>query len=519
MQEKGEGPAGGQEKVAEGIGSRGGAAAVTKLSVGEKIGYGFGDGAANFVFQTMLIFQLPFYTNVFGISAAAAGTLLLVGRFWDAVFDPFMGTLADRTNTRWGKFRPWVLWSAVPFAVAFVLVFTTPHLGATGKMVYAYIMYILLMTLYSVNNTPYSALNGVITGDVNERTSLSSYRFFFSMTAALIVQGFTLPMVYKFGQGDSQKGYTMTIGMFAIVMIIFYIITFFSVRERVKPDPKQKSSPKKDLVGLLKTRPWVAMFVTTLFVFVTLAMWGSGMFYYFTYYIDKDALYNFLQSLGLSQSASGTGGVWYGILNGFGLIVGKDGSNVSGVGFSLFNMAGMLMNILGLMVSPALARRFGKKLVFGTGLFFTALFTGLFILLPAQAVGAAFILNILKSAAYGPTIPLLWAMMADVADYSEWRTRRRATGLVFAGISFALKAGLGFGGAICGWILSAYGYNNLPNAVQTPHAILGIRMASSIFPALTFFAGFTAILFYAISKKLSLQIQDELAERRKSFEY
>ncbi len=491
--------------------------ATGKLSVREKIGYGFGDGAANFVFQTMLIFQLPFYTNVFGITAAAAGTLLLVGRFWDAVFDPFMGALADRTNTRWGKFRPWVLWSAVPFAVVFVFVFTTPHFGATGKMLYAYITYILLMTLYSVNNTPYSALNGVITGDVNERTSLSSYRFFFSMAAALIVQGFTLPLVYKFGQGDAQKGYSMTIGVFAVVCIIFFLITFFSVKERIKPDPKQKSSPKKDLVGLLKTGPWVAMFITTLFVFITLALWGSGMFYYFTYYLDKDAVYNFLQSLGLGQNDSGTGGFWYGILNTFGLIVGKDASNVSGVGFSLFNMAGMLMNILGVMVSTALATRFGKKAVFTIGLFFTAVFTSLFIVLPAQAVGLAFLLNILKSLSYGPTIPLLWAMMADVADYSEWRTKRRATGLVFAGIVFALKAGLGFGGAICGWILAAYDY--VPNAVQTAHALFGIRMAASIYPALTFFAGVVSILFYAISKKLSLEIQDELAERRKSFEY
>ncbi len=493
-------------------------AAVTKLSVREKIGYGFGDGAANFVFQTMLIFQLPFYTNVFGITAAAAGTLLLVGRFWDAVFDPFMGTLADRTNTRWGKFRPWILWSAVPFAVAFVLVFTTPHLGATGKIVYAYVMYILLMTLYSVNNTPYSALNGVITGDVNERTSLSSYRFFFSMMAALIVQGFTLPMVYKFGQGDAQKGYTMTIGVFAIVCIIFFLITFFSVRERVKPDPKQKSSPKKDLAGLLKTGPWITMFVTTLFVFITLAMWGSGMFYYFTYYVDKDSLFNFLQSLGLAQIQSGSGGTWYGILNTFGLIVSRDGSNVSGVGFSLFNMAGMVMNILGVLASTFLAIRFGKKMVFTIGLFFTAVFTALFILLPAQSVGLAFLLNILKSLSYGPTIPLLWAMMADVADYSEWKTKRRATGLVFAGIVFGLKAGLGLGGAICGWILSAYDYD-VNNAVQTAHAILGIRMASSIYPALTFFAGVVAILFYGISKKLNLQIQDELAERRRNFEY
>lgn len=490
---------------------------VEKLSVREKIGYGVGDGAANFVFQTMLIFQLPFYTDVFGITATAAGILLLVGRFWDAMFDPFMGVIADRTDTRWGKFRPWVLWSAIPFAVIFVLAFTTPHFGATGKLIYAYITYILLMTVYSVNNTPYSALNGVITGDVNERTSLSSFRFFFSMAVAFLVQGLTLPLVDKFGGGNVQSGWTTTIGVFAVICIVFFVITFLSVKERIKPDPKQESSPRKDLLGLLKTGPWVSMFIATLFIFVTLAMWGSGMFYYFTYYVDKNALFDFLKSLGLGRISSGNGGFWYGILNTFGLIVGKDASNVSSVGFSLFNMAGQFVTILGVLASTALAARFGKKVVFTVGLFFTTVFTSLFIMLPAQAVGSAFLLNILKSLAYGPTIPLLWAMMADVADYSEWKTRRRATGLVFAGIVFGLKAGLGLGGAICGWILAAYDY--VPNGVQTGHAIFGIRMAASIYPALTFLAGVVAILFYGIDKKLNLRIQDELAERRKGFEY
>ncbi len=487
-----------------------------KLSVREKVGYGLGDGAANFVFQTMLIFQLPFYTDVFGISAVSAGILLLVGRFWDAFFDPFVGIMADKTQTKWGKFRPWVLWTAVPFAAVFIFAFTTPHFGATGKLVYAYVTYILLMAFYSMNNTPYSALNGVMTGDVNERTSLSSFRFFFSMSIAFLVQGLTLPLVDKFGHGDAQKGWSMTMGVYGIIIVVFLFITFLSAKERIKPDPRQKSSPKKDLLGLLKTGPWISMFVATLFVFITLAMWGSGMFYYFTYYADKNALFNFLQSIGLGKVSSGHGGFVYGIMNAFGLIVSKDGSNTASVGFSLFNMAGQFVTIIGVIVSTALAARFGKKAVFMIGLFFTALFTGLFILLPAQAIGMAFLFNILKSLAYGPTIPLLWAMMADVADYSEWKSNRRATGLVFAGIVFGLKAGLGLGGAICGWILSAYGY--VPNVAQTAHALFGIRMASSIYPALTFFIGVVAIFFYGIDKKLNLQIQNELAERHKAFE-
>ncbi len=490
-----------------------------KLSFREKAGYGFGDGAANFVFQTMLIFQLGFYTDVFGITAAAAGTLLLVGRFWDAAFDPMMGVIADKTNTRWGKFRPWVLWSAVPFALVYYFAFSTPDFGHTGKMVYAYVSYILLMTVYSVNNLPYSALSGVMTGDVNERTSLSSYRFFFAMTASFIVQGLTLPLVGKFGDGNVQKGWSMTIAIFALLSIVFFVITFLSARERVKPDPAQKSSPRQDFADLLKNKPWICMFVLTLFVFITLALWGSATFYFFTYYVDKQHLFSFLQSWGLAATTSGGGiapnGWWHSFLNAFGLIATADGANTTSVGFSLFNMSGQLVTIIGVVVSKALSIRFGKRNVFLAGLFFTTLFTALFILLPADNIEAIFALNILKSLSYGPTIPLLWAMMGDVADYAEWKTKRRATGVVFAGIVFALKAGLGLGGAVCGWLLSVYTY--VPNAVQNPQAILGIRLTASIYPAITFGIGVVALTFYSISKSLNIQIQDELVERRKSF--
>jgi GPH family glycoside/pentoside/hexuronide:cation symporter len=489
-----------------------------RLPFWEKAGYGFGDASANFVFQTMLIFQLGFYTDVFGITAAAAGTLLLVGRFWDAIFDPLMGVIADRTNTRWGKFRPWVLWSAVPFAVLFYLAFMTPDFSSAGKLLYAYATYILLMTIYSVNNLPYSALSGVMTSDVNERTSLSQYRFFFAMVAAFVVQGLTLPLVNKFGQGNAAKGWSVTIGIFAVLSVIFFVITFLSARERVKPDPGQKSAPKQDFADLLKNRPWISMFLLTLFLFITLALWGSAMFYFFTYYVDKTELFAFLKSLGLVVTAADTaaeGSWWHGLLNTFGLLATEDRSNVTSVGFSLFNMCGQLVMILGVLVSRRLSMRFGKRNVFLVGLFFTALFTGLFILLPADAVGGIFILNLLKSLAYGPTIPLLWAMMADVADFAEWKTRRRATGVVFAGIVFALKAGLGLGGAICGWMLAAYGY--IPNVIQDEHALFGIRMTASIYPAITFFIGVVALWFYSINKEQNLQIQDELIERRKSF--
>ena len=275
-----------------------------KLSFIEKAGYSLGDAAANFVFHTMIIFQLSFYTDTLGIAAAAAGTLLLVGRLWDGFFDPMMGIMADRTNTRWGKFRPWVLWTAIPWGVVMVLAYTSPDLSTTGKLIYACVTNILLMTLYSANNTPYSALTGVMTSDVNERTSLSSYRFVAAMIAQLIVGGFTLPLVAKFGQGNTAKGWQMTMALWATVCVVLFVITFLTTRERIQPDPQQKSSAKQDFGDLLKNQPWIAMFILTLAHFIVLAMRGGTMFYYFDYYLDHDRLYELLQSLGLTALVS-----------------------------------------------------------------------------------------------------------------------------------------------------------------------------------------------------------------------
>ena len=270
-----------------------------KLSFAEKAGYSLGDAAANFVFMTMIVFQLSFYTDTLGLGAAAAGTLLLAGRLWDAFFDPLMGLLADRTRTRWGKFRPWILWTALPWGVAMVLAYTSPAFGGTGKILWACSTNVLLMTLYSANNTPYSALTGVMTGDVNERTSLSSFRFVAALFAQLIVVGFTLPLVAKFGQGDNAKGWQMTMSLWAVVCVGLFLLTFLAVRERIQPDPQQKSSARQDLGQLLKNGPWIAMFVLTLSHFIVLAMRGGTMVYYFQYYVDNGRLLDFLQKLGL----------------------------------------------------------------------------------------------------------------------------------------------------------------------------------------------------------------------------
>ncbi len=215
---------------------------IEKISVKEKIGFSLGDGAANFIFQTIMILQLSFYTDTFGLSAAAAATLFLVARLWGAVCDPIFGALADRTKTRWGKFRPWILWTAIPFGIMGYLAFTTPDLGPTGKLMYAYVTYLFLMTIYSANNNPYSALSGVITGNMAERTSLSSYRFVVVTLATIAIQGFALPMVNHFGKGNSAKGYQITMGIFSVLAVIFFFITFFTTKERISPPPQQKTS-------------------------------------------------------------------------------------------------------------------------------------------------------------------------------------------------------------------------------------------------------------------------------------
>ena len=289
--------------------------------------------------MTMILFQLNFYTDTMGITAAVAGTMLLVGRLWDAFFDPMMGVLADRTNTRWGKFRPWVLWTAVPWAVVMVLAYTVPGFGYTGTIAWVALTNILLMTLYSANNTPYSALSGVMTGDSNERTSLSSYRFVAAMIAQLIVGGFTLPLVAKFGHGNNAVGWQMTMTLWAVVCVVCFIITFLTTRERIQPPPQQKSDAWADFKNLLGNGPWIAMFVLTLSHFVFVAMHGGTMFYYFNYYVDQAQLFEFLQRLGLPQATAAQPDGGHYLMNVLGLILAADHSNVASVGFSLFNIA------------------------------------------------------------------------------------------------------------------------------------------------------------------------------------
>ena len=486
-----------------------------RVSLWEKIGYSLGDGSANLVFQMMMIYQTKFYTDIFGLEGAIAGTVMLIARIVDAFVDPTVGILSDRTNTRWGKYRPWVLWTALPFMVFYILAFYNPGIEQKALVaVYATISYTLLMTLYSFNNTPYASLGGVMSGDIKERNSITSIRFVASTIAQFVVQGLTLPLVNKFSDGgDAAQGWLSTISLFAAIGFVFLVITFFTTRERITPPPGQKSDLKKDIKEVFSSVSWRAMFVLTLFLFTTLAMWGSAMNYYFENYVDSEALYQFLDRLGLVYAGAGEG-VGYSILNAFGLIVSSPDQAYM-VGFGVFNMLGALVQFFGvILLSSYLANKFGKKRVFIICLSLTAIFTAMFYFPGKADIETMFLLNFLKSLAYAPTVPMLWAMIADVADHMEYVSYRRATGFVFAGVVFALKAGLGVGGAILGFLLSGFGYESGAGVVQSESAIMGIQLSSRLIPAATFFVGVIALLFYPITKQFNEKMQAELELRR-----
>lgn len=492
-----------------------------KISISEKIGYSLGDCSANLVFQMMMIYQTKFYTDVFGLEGAIAGSVMLIARIVDAFVDPTVGILSDKTQTRWGKYRPWILWTALPFMVFYVLAFYNPGIEDKSLVaVYATISYTLLMTLYSFNNTPYASLGGVMTSDIKERNSITSIRFVAATIAQFIVQGLTLPLVGKFAgaNGDKGHGWLCTISLFAAIGFIFFIITFFSARERITPPASQKTDTRKDIRDVFHSIPWRAMFILTLFLFTTLAMWGSAMNYYFENYVDANALYTFLDKLGL-VAVEANASFSYNILNAFGLIVNSP-EKAYKVGFGVFNMVGALVQFFGvILLSSFLANRYGKKRVFIFCLTLTAIFTALFYFPNETDIETMFVLNFLKSLAYAPTVPLLWAMIADVADHSEYVNYRRATGFVFAGVVFALKAGLGIGGAILGFLLSGFGYVSGAGTAQTESAIHGIILSSSLIPAATFFIGVIALYFYPITKAYNEEMQAELTERRKQTDY
>jgi Na+/melibiose symporter-like transporter len=482
----------------------------SKLTIREKVGFSLGDAAANFVFQTIMMLQLSFYTESFRISATAIAVLFLVGRLFGAVADPIMGIIADRTDTRWGKFRPWILWTAIPFGIIGFLAFLTPNYSETGKVIYAFVTYILLMAVYSANNIPYSALSGVITGDQKQRSSLFSYRFVFVVIATIAIQVFALPMVNYFGKGDTSKGYMITMGIFSVLAVIFFLLTFSWTKERIKPNPEQKQSLKQDIIDLVTNKPWVTMFLVFIAMFTFLAIRNGFLLFYFKYYLDVPSMSSFLDKIGMSGTISS------------GLDVAARNAEVATNVFSITNLFGQIAAIFGIVCSNFLLKKFGKRNVFIGGLALAMIFGALFFIVPPTGVITIMVLQILFNFAWGITMPVPWAMMADVADFSEWKNNRRSTAIVFAGIIIGLKVGLAIGGALSSLFLKWFGYIAPPDKVawiaQTPEAIFGINLSTSLIPAGIVLIMILILVFYQINKSLEIKMQDELAERRKSFQ-
>lgn len=441
-----------------------------KLSVREKIGYSLGDTASHFVWDMVGFWLLFFYTDIYGISAAAAGTIMLVARFWDMAIDPVIGVISDRTNTRWGKFRPYILFGAIPYAVLAILTFTKPEFGEVGKIIYAGATYVLLMTAYAAINLPYSALGAVMTDDTYERAGLNTYRFIAGFAGQFIVTGMALTLAEFFGGGDKAQGFQYTLILFAGLSLVFFLITFKTTKERVHPPKAQKDSLKEDFRNLFKNRAWRILAMVGIISFIMFAMQNAAIAYYFKYYLGRE-------------------------------------NNVQ-----LFNVVGTLALIVALPLSKPLAKRFGNKNVFiGSSLISGAFFMLIYVA-GVTDLTLIYIFNIIAKMAYAPAVPLLWTMIADSADYGEWKTGRRSTGLYFSAAVFAQKAGWGIGAAIAGWILSIS--NFMPNIEQPESAITGIKLLVSVIPGILYMSCALFMIFYKIDSKTTELMKKELIERR-----
>ena len=470
------------------------------LSIKEKIGYSLGDLSANLVFQTLITYLAYFYTDIYGLeSGDATAIIFIVGTVAAFGFNPIVGALADRTNTKWGKFRPWILWTSIPLGVTAVLAFTTPDFSYNGKVIYAVVTYTLLLLLYAGSNLPYSALSGVITGDMKERNSISAYRFVAVMFAQFFVQVFMLPIINYVGGGDKALGIEITMTWLAVIGTILLLITFITTKERIVPKPEQKSSLQEDVKDLIKNVPWVIMLSVTILLFTTLAMKGGAYVYYFENYVSKESLSDFISPILQFFSQIG--------INFF-------GNDPVSAGFGLFNAGGIIFMIVGIGLSKMLADKYGKRNIFGIFLFISTLFVLIFYILSPESINLIFGAQILHGFFYGITIPLLWAMIADVADYSEWKNNRRATAIIFSAMMVGLKLGLSIGGALVAQILGNYGYE--PNSIgeQTESAILGTKMLVSVYPSIPFLIAAGLLFFYIIDKDLEDRIESDLSKRR-----
>lgn len=452
------------------------------VTLPEKIGYGLGDAASSMYWKIFGMYLLFFYTDVFGITATAAGTMFLITRVWDSLFDPVVGVLADRTRSQWGKFRPYLLWVAVPFGLIGIATFYTPNAGVNAKLLYAYFTYSLMMMAYSLINVPYASLLGVMSSDGMVRTTLSSYRMVFAFGGSLLALWLIEPLVAYFSKSNTvQLSWTLTMIVFAIIAIVFFWGCFLLTRERVKPISTVSTSITNDIKDLLGNKPWWILLSAAIAALIFNSIRDGAAVYYFKYYVGN------------------TIELPFGLPSGMSLV-------------TLYLLLGQGANILGVICAPSIARRIGKKMTFFSAMFMAALLSLIFYVPQQQHVVLMLLLQVLISICAGSIFPLLWSMYADTADFSEWKAGRRATGLIFSSSSMAQKFGWTIGGAATGWLLGYFGFK--ANVEQNTGALTGIKYMLSLMPAAGALLSAVSILFYPLSEAKLKQITNELNERR-----
>lgn len=464
-----------------------------KVSLKEKIGYGFGDMASSMFWKIFGMYSLFFYTDVFGITAAAAGTMFLVARIWDSFFDLFVGIMADRTKSRWGRYRPYLLWFAVPFSVMGVITFFVPDFGTTGKLVYAYITYSLMMIVYSLINVPYASLLGVISHNPKVRNVLSSYRMSFAFIGSFITFMLLQPLVDTFSRifgGETvvksettvstyPMGWTLAVGVIGIVCTILFFLCFKWTRERVKQiNDETETSVKKDLNMLFRNASWWILVATGLAALLFNAVRDGVAIYYFKDYVK------------VSYKMPLTG--W-------------DMTTI-------YFLIGQAANLVGVMLAPVLSSKYGKRRTYMVAMAMAGALSVVFFFIPNH-LGLILLLQTFISLFAGYVLPLLWSMFADIVDYQEWKTGRRMSGLIFSSSSMSQKLGWALGAAMTGWILFLFKYN--PEIIQQgAETIMGERLMISLIPAVCCLLAFIGMFFYPLTENKVKEIIAELDVRR-----
>ena len=468
-----------------------------KIKLKEKIAYGFGDAASSMFWKIFGMYSLFFYTDVFGITAAAAGTMFLIARLWDSFFDVFVGIAADRTKTKWGKYRPYLLWFAIPFAVMGVFTFYAPSFSSIGKLVYAYITYSLMMIVYSLINVPYASLLGAISADPKERNQLSSYRMSFAFIGSFVTFMLLQPLIDFFSKtfdnnnikqlahtaeasvSTSVTGWVMGVGVIGVICVILFLLCFSWTKERVQQiESEENVSIKTDLKNLFHNAPWWILVATGLAALLFNAVRDSVAIYYFRDFVK------------LNYKMAGTG--W----------------DIT----TIYFLVGQAANLIGVMAAPSISAKYGKKKTYMIAILFAGLLSIVFYFIPNNIVWIL-TLQFLISIFAGYVLPLLWSMFADIVDHQELLTGRRATGLIFSSSSMSQKLGWALGAALSGWILAWFNY--IPDAVtQSADTIFGEKLMISLLPAACCVLAFLGMFFYPLSDKKVKEISEELNSRR-----